>query len=169
MSEIPGYITKSVFEKLDLKLSDIEADSECEAYSGLNFQLNERTVKFRKAKVTPKKTGQFVTLWKRNSSGQTEPFSITEPVDFYIIAAENDQNRGFFLFPKSVLGEKGILTGNGKEGKRGFRVYPAWDIPENKQAEKTKNWQNSFFIDLSSDEKTGVEKFRKLFFEYTFP
>lgn len=164
MSEIPGYITTSVFGKLDLKLSGIEADPECEAYSGLNFQLDDRKITFRKAKITPKKIGQFVTLWKRNSSGQTEPFSIAEPVDFYIIAAEKDQNQGFFLFPKAVLGEKGILTQNGKEGKRGFRVYPAWDIPENKQAEKTKNWQNSFFIDLSSNEEAGVEKFRELFF-----
>lgn len=163
MSETLNRITHSVFGKLDLKLSDLETDVECEAYSGLNFRLNNRTIKFRKAKVTPKKTGLFVTLWKRNSKGQTEPFSITEPVDFYIIAAEKNQNRGFFLFPKTVLAEKGILTENGKEGKRGFRVYPVWDIPENKQAERTQNWQNSFFIDFNSNEEVGVEKFRKLF------
>ncbi len=164
MNKILDQITHSVFGKLDLKLSDIEADLECEAYSGLNFHLNDRMVKFRKAKVTPKKSGLFVTLWKRNARGQTEPFSIAEPVDFYIIAAEKDQNQGFFLFPKAILAEKGILTAKGKEGKRGFRVYPKWDFPENKQAEKTKNWQNSFFIDLSSNEETGIEKFRVLFF-----
>lgn len=164
MSEILDRITHSVFGKLNLKLSDIEVDLECEAYSGLNFRLNDRMVKFRKAKVTPKKSGLFVTLWKRNAKRQTEPFSISEPVDFYIIATEKDQNRGFFLFPEAILAEKGILTVNGKEGKRGFRVYPVWDFPENKQAEKTKNWQNSFFIDLSSNEEAGIEKFRELFF-----
>ncbi|WP_300664900.1 MepB family protein [Fluviicola sp.] len=148
---------------------NISPDKECKAYSGVNFQLKEQTIKFRKAKITPKKTGLFVTLWKRNANGQTEPFPVTEPVDFYIIAAEKDQNKGFFLFPKAVLAEKRILTENGKEGKRGFRVYPAWDIPENKQAEKTQNWQKSFFIDMSQEEKIGIEKFRKLFFECTFP
>ncbi|MNU89782.1 MepB protein [compost metagenome] len=158
-------IVDSILSKFRLTIGNITQDQECEAYSGVNFQLNERTVKFRKAKITPKKTGQFVTLWKRNSNGQTEPFSITEPIDFYIIAVERDQNLGFFLFPKAVLAEKRILTENGKEGKRGFRVYPAWDIPENKQAEKTKSWQISFFIDLSSNEKTPEEAFKNLFFD----
>lgn len=163
MNEPLNRIARSVFERLNLNLSDINADPECEAYSGSNFRLNERTIKFRKAKVTPKKSGLFVTLWKRNANGQTEPFSITEPVDFYIIAAEKGQNTGFFLFPKAVLAEKGILTRNGKEGKRGFRVYPEWETTGNKQAEKTQNWQNTFFIDLSSNEEAGMEKFRKLF------
>lgn len=164
---IPGLlhqIEDSICSKFQLIVRNSSRDEECEAYSGLNFQLDDRKITFRKAKITPKKIGQFVTLWKRNANGQTEPYSVTEPVDFYIIASEKDQNRGFFLFPKAVLAEKGILTQNGKEGKRGFRVYPAWDIPENKQAEKTKNWQNSFFIDLNSNEEAGLEKFRELFF-----
>lgn len=156
-------IVNAICSKFQLILRNVSRDEECEAYSGLNFQLDDRTVKFRKAKVTPKKTGLFVTLWKRNANGQTEPFSITEPVDFYIIAAEKGQNMGFFLFPKAVLAEKGILSGKGKEGKRGFRVYPEWETTGNKQAEKTQNWQNTFFIDLSSNEEAGMEKFRKLF------
>ncbi|MNJ97494.1 MepB protein [compost metagenome] len=165
MTEVLDRITNSVFGKLGLNLADIEPDPECEAYSGVNFRLNERRVKFRKAKITPKKTGLFVTLWKRNSTGETAPFSTSEPIDFYIIAAEKDQNLGFFLFPKAVLAEKRILTENGKEGKRGFRVYPVWDLPESKQAEKTRNWQNDFFVDLTSNEKAGVAAFKSLFFD----
>jgi hypothetical protein len=50
----------------------------------------------------------------------------------------------FFL--KSVLADKGIITKNGKEGKRGIRVYPPWDIATNKQAEKTQSWQTKYFL-----------------------
>lgn len=165
MTELLDRITNSVFGKLGLNLTDIESDKECEAYSGVNFRLNDRRVKFRKAKITPKKTGLFVTLWKRNLTGETEPFSTSEPIDFYIIAAEKDQNPGFFLFPKAVLAEKRILTENGKEGKRGFRIYTVWDFLESKQAEKTRKWQNDFFVDLTSNEKVGIETFKKIFFD----
>jgi hypothetical protein len=44
------------------------------------------------------------------------------------------------------LADKGIITKNGKEGKRGIRVYPPWDIATNKQAEKTQRWQMLFLM-----------------------
>ena len=67
----------------------------------------------------------------------------------------------FFLFPKQVLAEKQILIIGAKDGKRGFRVYPNWDIPENKQAEKTKAWQMEFFVDLAKEDE--LKKVAKLF------
>jgi hypothetical protein len=145
-------IQSSVFTKLGLPISHLHADLECEEYLGYNFQLNQFFIKFRKAKITPKKIGQFVTLWKRNpESRQTEPFEIADHFDFYIILAALNDKSGFFFFPKNILAQKQILTTSSKEGKRGFRVYPDWDIPENKQAEKTKEWQKKFFINFSDD------------------
>lgn len=144
-------IQNSVFSELNYTISNLYPDLECEEYLGYNFQLNHYHIKFRKSKITPKKIGQFVTLWKRNpDSKQTEPFSNSDPFDFFIIYAELDNRSGFFFFPKTTLAHQYILTLAQKEGKRGFRVYPDWDIPQNKQAEKTKNWQGKFFIDLSS-------------------
>ncbi|WP_407428209.1 MepB family protein [Arcticibacter sp.] len=40
-----------------------------------------------------------------------------------------------------------ILSVNGQGGKRGFRVYPKRDLPENKQARQTQSWQVSYFTD----------------------
>ena len=108
--------------------------------------------KFRKAKITPKKVGQFVTLWKRNADKQTEPFDENDLVDYYIIATEDDSKLGFYIFSKSVLIEKNILSTQNKEGKRGFRVYPDWVKPENKQAEKTQNWQQNYFIEIRNNQ-----------------
>jgi len=156
-------IEDSVFKTLQLNLSNIEADLECEEYFGHNFSLNNFKIKFRKAKITPTKNGQFVTLWRRNFDGKTEPFNASDDFDFYIISTENDTQFGFFLFPKKVLVEKQILTDNQKEGKRGFRVYPNWDEPESKQAEKTKSWQTKYFIDISNNNNVDFNKFKKYY------
>lgn len=128
------------------KITDLAIDAECLEYSGRNFKLDDLKIKYRQAKVTPKKVGLFVTLWKRNNENKTEPFNVNDPFDFYIIAAKQKDSSGFFIFPKDVLSEKGILTNSKKEGKRGFRVYPDWAETENNQAKKTKAWQVAYFI-----------------------
>lgn len=144
-------------------ISNLNKDAECEEYDGYNFRLENKNVKYRKAKITPKKIGQFVTLWKRNAKGQTKPFQVEDYFDFYLIAMEKDERFGFFVFPKRVLSERQILSNDQKEGKRGFRVYAEWDKPESKQAEKTKGWQSKYFMELTRDEKANREKFNLLF------
>jgi len=154
-----NQIENSILKSIGLKISDMKSDNECVEYYGLNFQIRNLNIKFRKAKITPRKTGQFVTLWKRNVIGKTEPFNSNDNFDFYIIATEQENKFGFFLFPKQILIEKQILTNNSKEGKRGFRIYADWDIPNNKQAEKTQKWQTEYFIDFTNDENKSIEKF----------
>ena len=46
-----------------------------------------------------------------------------------------------------ILEEKGYLQSQSKKGKLGFRVYPSWDKTENKQAQRTQNWQLNYFIE----------------------
>ncbi|SMC60184.1 hypothetical protein SAMN06296427_104176 [Moheibacter sediminis] len=136
----------------EILISNLNKDTECEEYEGYNFLLDNKNVKYRKAKKTPKKIGQFVTLWKRNTAGQTEPFDVEDDFDYYIVALENDKSFGFFLFPKEVLGKHNILTNSQKKGKRGLRLYAEWDLPESKQADKTKSWQGEYFIKLGENE-----------------
>jgi hypothetical protein len=154
-------LQNSIFAQLSLSISHLQPDSECDEYLGYNFQISQFHIKFRKAKITPKKTGQFVTLWKRNPKTQeTEPFDNEDHFDFCIILTEFNNQSGFFLFPKNILCEKQIVTISSKPGKRGFRVYPDWNIPANKQAEKTQNWQTLFFIDATED--NFLEKFNTI-------
>ncbi|WP_439479562.1 MepB family protein [Chryseobacterium aquaticum] len=77
------------------------------------------------------------------------------------MACDFDEKSGFFLFPKNILSHRHILTTLSKEGKRGFRVYPDWDFPENKQAKKTQDWQKEFFIDFSDE--NYLKKFVSIF------
>ncbi|MNK00604.1 MepB protein [compost metagenome] len=141
-----------LFEKLKTPITNIESDLECEAYFGCNFLAGTTKIKFRKAKITPKKIGQFVTLWRRNTKGITEPFNAKDEFDFYLIYTEKNEQHGFFLFPSRILADQQILASDKKDGKRGFRIYPLWDIPENKQAEKTKAWQSEFFTVLGKED-----------------
>lgn len=145
-------------------ITNITKDQECEEYLGYNFRVGRLNIKFRKAKITPKKTGQFVTLWKRNIEKQTVPFDVNDNFDFYIIATAQDDRFGIYLFPKTVLGEKQILTKEQKEGKRGFRIYPDWAKTTSVQAEKAKSWQTKYFLDLTNEEEQNISKFNRLFF-----
>jgi hypothetical protein len=101
----------------------------------------------RTAKVTPKKNGQFVTLWKRNFDNITIPLEAKDNFNYIVIVCFKDTKFGRFLFPKDVLIQKKIIANSiGKhEGKRGFRVYPKWDSPTSKQAIDTQKWQLNYF------------------------
>jgi len=95
---------------------------------------------------------------KRNKDGITKPFGILDDLDFIIITSKCGDNFVQFIFPKSVLADKGIITKNGIEGKRGIRVYLPWDAATSKQAEKTQSWQTKYFLTIKNDNSTDLEK-----------
>ena len=115
-------------------------------YFACNFEFLSQKIEFRVSKVTPKKSGQFVVIWKRCINGKSIPYSSIDLIDFFVVLSKCETHYGYFVFPKSILVEKGILTKGCKEGKRGIRVYPSWDVPNNKQAVKTQNWQSKYFF-----------------------
>ena len=78
-----------------------------------------------------------MTFWKRNGDGPIEPLNETDQIDFNTVNVRTENELGQFVFPKSVLIKKGIISAERKEGKRAFRVYPNWDTAKNKQAERT--------------------------------
>lgn len=123
------------------------AETESAAYAAHTFYLNNYHIVFRAAKITPTKSGQFVTLWKRINTGPIQPFDHTDHIDFFIVLVRQAEKLGQFIFPKSVLIERGIVT-DVKEGKRAIRVYPPWDKTLNKQAQKTQHWQLKYFYDF---------------------
>jgi len=143
-------LAKKLVYDPDYILQEFVAEYESQEYGACMYKLNGRRIKFRVAKTTPAKTGQFVTLWKRNDSGITEPHDSSDPFDLFVISVRKDHLFGQFVFTKAVLIKQGILTTSEKEGKRGFRVYPPWDTTENKQAQKTQHWQSDFFLEINN-------------------
>lgn len=145
-----NQIKTIIYDKCSLQISDFKTESESREYHACHFKLNNTNILSRSAKTTPKKVGQFVTFWKRNKNGIIEPFSEKDQIDFYTVNVQSENKLGQFVFPKSVLIKKGIITTDKKEGKRGFRVYPKWDIAKNKQAELTQKWQLNYFYEINS-------------------
>lgn len=115
-------------------------------------------MKFRAGKTTPTKIGQFVTLWKRNEKGITEPYNIWDAFDLYIIATRKEDESGVFIFPASVLHDNKILSGENGAGKRGFRVYPGWSLPTDEQALKSQGWQMKFYLEILRDIVVNTRK-----------
>lgn len=152
-----------VYDKCNFVMTNLKPHTESVEYAACSFQLNDWKIEHRLSKITPTKTGQFVTVWKRNENGITEPFSIQDDIDFIVITSGSEKRIGQFIFPKSVLAAKGIITSHGKQGKRGVRVYPPWDIVTNKQAEKTQSWQINYFVTIENTHAAYLELARKLF------
>lgn len=155
-------INKSIFQICGIELENIETEVESQEYFAQTFELNKQMAKFRMAKITPTKTGQFVTIWKRCENGITEPYNIEDKFEFYIIATRQFEKFGVFIFNKSVLGDNKILKTNNGEGKRGIRVYPTWSITQNKQAQKTQNWQTKYFIEIENENQIDINNAKKL-------
>jgi hypothetical protein len=138
-----------VYDQCGFDFTNPKLNSESAEYGACSFELNGKMIQHRVSKITPTKTGQFVTIWKRNKEGITEPFDISDDIDFIIITSRNGDNLGQFIFPKAVLADKGIITSNGKKGKRGIRVYTPWDSATNKQSQKTQAWQTKYFLTIT--------------------
>jgi hypothetical protein len=141
-------IDSQLFKPQGRKLSNIKIEPESKEYLAHTFHLDGQKVIFRKAKITPTKTGQFVTIWKRNEKGITAPFSISDDFESMIILTQKEDSIGVFIFPKAVLHQNKIISDDKKDGKRGIRVYPPWDIPTSKQALKTQEWQTKYFFEF---------------------
>ncbi len=112
--------------------------------------------------MTAKKVGQFVTFWKRDLDGKTAPFDMNNDFAFYLIAIEENENFGFFVFPKVILENENLISTEQKKGKRGFRIYANRHFLTNKQAEKNKLWQTKYFTDYSDSEDFILNQFRKI-------
>jgi hypothetical protein len=150
-----------VYDLLNFDFSKPEPELESAEYSAYRFQLNNKHICFREAKITPTKTGQFVTLWKRNFSKTIEPFDVSDKIDFVIVSVRKKDAFGQFIFPQSVLFEKGIFSTPKKEGIRATRVYPPWDETTSKQAQKTQSWQLNYFIEIN--DSLDLSKVKKIF------
>ncbi len=154
-------IKAEIYDKCSLQISNFKTESESKEYDACQFSLNKMKIICRSSKITPKKNGQFVTFWKRNKKEITEPYSETDQIDFYVINIKADNNFGQFVFPKSELINRGIIKTDIKDGKRGFRVYPKWDKPENRQAEITQKWQLNYFYEI--DSTTNLKRINELY------
>lgn len=134
-----------LFQNTPFKCTDFKIGQESQEYDACQFKINGLLVHYRKAKITPKKAGLFVTFWKRMSSGMIAPFEEKDIFSYLILAVANETASGYFIFSKKILLEQHLISSNVKEGKRAFRIYPPWCVPKNRQAISSQKWQLTCF------------------------
>ncbi|WP_143595270.1 MepB family protein, partial [Terribacillus saccharophilus] len=132
-------------------------------YEGMLFQIENHSYRSRLAKATPKKRGYFVVFWEKDENNKNQPYSFSESPDKVIISIIDHNLKGQFIFPKSTLLKKGILSSETTKGKMATRVYPSWENELNKTAAQTQKWQHDYFIELS-DNPNNRDRLEDLYF-----
>ncbi|MFJ3925207.1 MepB family protein [Streptomyces sp. NPDC090022] len=137
-------------------------EPESAEYAAHAFTLDGLAVRFRAARTTPTKAGQFVTVWQRSEAGPIRPFDVTDPVDLFVISSRDRGHFGQFVLTKDALRRHGVLSADGTGGKRAFRVYPPWAAAPNRQAERAQAWQREYFLPVPEDGSLDLDRARAL-------
>ncbi|WP_235483255.1 MepB family protein [Streptomyces roseoverticillatus] len=154
----------AVYEPGGFVCSQPVPEAESAEYGAHAFTLDGLAVRFRVGKTTPTKVGQFVTVWKRpDGGGPIQPFGVEDAVDLFVISSREGNHYGHFVFPRDVLGERGIVSRGGVGGKRGFRVYPPWVTTTSRQAAGTQKWQVRYFLPIPADGPADPVRARVLY------
>ena len=73
-------------------------EPESKEYGADTFEVNHLKVRFRVAQVTPKKVGQFVTLWRRMGTGPIQPFHEADLVDRFVVSVRKGESLRHLFF-----------------------------------------------------------------------
>lgn len=75
------YLEKTVYDPNHLNIEFIQKEKQNSNYGSGTFELAGRTVRFRVAKKTPAKIGQFVAFWKKDQNNKNQPYSSEEAAE----------------------------------------------------------------------------------------
>nr|WP_295774928.1 MepB family protein [Rhodoferax sp.] len=151
-----------VYQVCGFSFAPPQPEAESAEYGACTFTLDGANIRFRVAKTTPTKVGQFVTLWKRLGKGPIQPFDASDDLDLLVVSTRSGPNFGQFVFPKAVLCKQGVISIDGVGGKRAMRVYPPWDTTTSRQAQRTQAWQLDYFLDVPQTQPVDLDRARRL-------
>lgn len=148
--EVLTYVNDNFYKPNNLMIKDIQEEIQNKKYGSGIFRINSKTVRFRVARKTPKKIGQFVVCWEKGSDNKNQAYSYENATDLLVINTFGSNHKfGQFIFSKDILLKHNILKTETSNGKMAIRVYPSWDILTSKQAIATQRWQLPYFINLN--------------------
>ncbi|MFC8243882.1 MepB family protein [Streptomyces chartreusis] len=153
----------SVYDPSGFACSQPVPEPESAEYAAHAFTLDGLSVRFRVARTTPTKAGQFVTVWQRSAEGPIRPFDAEDGVDLVVISSRDGGHFGQFVFPREELCRRGVMSRSGSGGKRGFRVYPPWVTTTSRQAGSSQAWQVRHFLNLGEGESVDAARARALY------
>ena len=177
LGELESLLNKG-FVPAGYKITNgVELDSVLESskYEALVFSLNEKNIVYRKARITPDRPGAFLAVWQRpslDSINGNKPIPLqSNELDYLFVQVQRHSNvtgnqelvsspkYGMFIFPTSLLIEKGIVSSTKSKGKTGFRVFPPWSQDRgvigtkvfSESGKKTQRWQLPYFLEIDND------------------
>src|SRR5580704_8958640 len=78
-------------------ISNVKNEAESQDYGACTLTFGGKIALFRSAKITPKKVGFFVTLWKRpRKTGPIEPFDVTDEFEHVLVSVRIGEKLGLF-------------------------------------------------------------------------
>ncbi|WP_142325850.1 MepB family protein [Bacillus cereus] len=152
-----------VYKPNNLMITNLKEEKQNAEYAGCLFHLNNKTIRFRKSKVTPNKIGQFVSFWEKDENMRNRAFSYEAAPDLLVITCTADNKLGQFIFPKEILLKEKILRTQSQTGKMAMRIYPVWDTTVSNQAKRSQTWQLHYFVDLSDINNLPIDKLLNLY------
>ncbi|MEU5950882.1 MepB family protein [Streptomyces sp. NPDC047525] len=152
-----------VYDPCGFACSQPVPEAESADYAAHTLTIDGLAVRYRAARTTPTKVGQFVTVWKRSPGGPIQPFDTTDSVDLFVISARDQEHFGQFVFSMDALSRRGVVSVHGSGGKRAFRVYPPWVTTTNRQAGSAQAWQLEHFLRLDQDGPIDLARARELY------
>lgn len=75
-----AYINETLYAPAGFIADSIREEPQNAEYGAGTFQLGALSVRFRVAKITPTKTGQFVAMWEKMPSVKTRPSPMPMPL-----------------------------------------------------------------------------------------
>ena len=140
-------LTTTEFRNRGFVVSEPIAEVESREYCAHTFEVNGQKAVFRSARTTPKKVGQFVTLWRRTGpdEGPIRPFDTSDGINLFVVSVRGSTGFGRFVFPQAALTAHDVVSQDFRGGKRAMRVYPPWSEPGNYTAQATQRWQLAYF------------------------
>jgi len=158
------YVNKLLYEPNNLTIKNIREETQNSDYGAGLFQLNSKSIRFRVAKITPTKIGQFVSIWEKDEVNKNQAFLYENATDLLVINTfHQNGDLGQFVFPKEVLLKQNILKTANTKGKMAIRVYPSWDTPTSKQAIAAQKWQLPYFINVNDTNSLPILALLKLY------
>lgn len=157
------YVNKIFYEPNHLFIKDIREEVQNSDYGAGVFLLNLKSIRFRVAKITPTKIGQFVAFWEKDGDNKNQAFSYENATDLLVINTFTSTNFGQFVFPKDILLKHNILKTPATNGKMAIRVYPSWENPTSKQAIQTQKWQLEYFVEMKNKNSLPILKLLNLY------
>ncbi|PEI74035.1 mep operon protein MepB [Bacillus wiedmannii] len=162
-NDVIRNLNNIIYKPNELIITNLKEEQQNAEYAGCLFNLNNKTIRFRVSKITPNKTGQFVSFWEKDDNMQNQAFSYDAAPDLLVITCIDDNKLGQFIFPKEILLKEKILKMQSQKGKMAMRIYPIWDIPVSNQAKKSQMWQLQYFVDLSDHNNLSLDKLLNLY------